>query len=341
MKVLVVGPAAYFSTWDVYEGHLAGFRANGCEVFAFDYGKWLRTFGEFAKWMKRYRKGSPDLTEKIYIMGSESIYVTARVHEVDLVWMVAPMHVHPAILGLMLRDGIKTAGYMTECPYEDDQWINRAPLLTYCFVNDKNSVSRFQQENPRSFYMGHSYDPKRHISQKRGVEDTDVTFVGTGFPARRKFLEAVNWEGIDVRLWGYWKGVPKRSAIDPYLTRCILDNTETTALYKRSRIGLQLHRKDKWYGFKGECEEPAYSLGPRSYELAACGVFQVSDERPELHEVFDGSIPTFSTPAELEGLIRRYLANPGERQKLAEKQRQAVQPYTFENRIKQALELIA
>jgi hypothetical protein len=338
MKVLVVGPAAYFSTWDVYEGHLAGFRANGCEVFAFDYGKWLRAFGEFSHWMKRRR--ATDLSEKIYVMGGESIYVAAHVHEVDLVWMVAPMHVHPAILGLMLRDGIKTAGYMTECPYEDDIWVKRAALFTYCFLNDKNSVDLFRQVNPRSFYMGHAFDPNRHCPQACEA-DMDVAFVGTGFPARRRFFEAVDWEGVDLRLYGYWAKTPKGSSLWSYLTPCILDNGETVDIYRRSRIGLQLHRKDKWYGHKGECEEHAHSLGPRSYELAASGVFQVSDERPELHEVFDGSVPTFSTPAELEGLVRHYLADPGARRELAERQRQAVQPYTFENRIKQALEVIA
>jgi len=341
VKVLAVGPAAYYSTWDVYEGHVAGLAANGCDVHAFDYGKRLRTWSEFYNWAKRHKKLGEDFKEKLYIMAGESIYVTARALEADLVWMVAPMHVHSIILRLLHRDGIKTAGYMTECPYEDDVWIERAPLFDYCFLCDQNSVERWRERNPRSFYLGHAYDPTRHQPAQTEPEH-DVVFIGTGFPARRRFLEAVDWTGIDFRAFGFWKHVPKAAPLRAHLETRIVPNLETIDLYRHSRIGLQLHRIDTYYR-KGSCIKPgaAYSLGPRSYELAGCGVFQVSDgERPELHDVFNGSVPTFGTPAELGALVRYYLANPEERADLAAKQHEAVQPHTFANRMKEALSII-
>lgn len=356
MKVLAVGPASYFSTWDVYEGQVAGLAANGCEVHAFDYGKRLRTFSEFYNWAKRRKKVGEGFNEKLYIMAGESIYVTARVHEVDLVWFVAPMHVHSLILQLLRRDGIRTAGYMTECPYEDDTWVERAELFDYCFLCDRNSVERWRERNPRSFYLAHAYDPARHFPKALlpaspslaefakyiWTSSYDVVFVGTGFPARRKFLEAVDWTGIEFRAFGYWRHVPGKSPLHPHLESRIMANAEATDLYRRSHIGLQLHRSDTYYRHGWRIEPgAAYSLGPRSYELAACGTFQVSDERPELHDVFDGSVPTFSTPAELGALVRRYLANPGEREELAARQREAVAPHTFANRMKEVLTIVS
>jgi spore maturation protein CgeB len=353
MKVLCVGPASYYSTFDVWQGQTAGFAANGCEVFQFDYGKRLRIFNEFYQWAKRHRSLTPEFKERIYAWSGESIYITAKVHQVDLVWLVAPMHVHPVPLGLLRMDGIRTAGYATEAPYEDDVWVERAGLFDYCFVCDRNSVERWRERNPQSFYLGHAYDPARHFPSEPsspeappGLEDWltpyDVVFVGTGFPARRKFLEAVDWTGIDFRAFGHWRSVPKAATIRQYLEARILANEETAAVYRRARIGLQLHRSDTYYRHGWRMKPgAAYSLGPRSYELAACGVFQVSDERPELHDVFDGSVPTFSTPAELGALVRRYLASPEERADLAAKQHEAVAPYTFASRMKEVLTIVS
>jgi spore maturation protein CgeB len=49
------------------------------------------------------------------------------------------------------------------------------------------------------------------------------------------------------------------------------------------------------------------SLSPRAYELAACGVFHLSDYRSEVAEVFGDVVPTFTTATEAEALIRRWL----------------------------------
>lgn len=340
MKVLSVGPAAYFSTYDVWVGQTAGLVANGVEVHAFDYGKRLRVFSEFWKWARRHKTLGEDFKEKLYMMAGESVYVTARALDVDLVWLASPMHIHTLILRLLEKDGIRTAGYMSESPYEDEVWEARAHNFTYCFVNDRNSVERFRRRNPRSYYLAHAYDPERHFPQAVEAE-RDVVFVGTGFPGRRRFFEAVDWTDIQLEVFGFWKNTPPRSPLRPHLTQMILSNEEAVDLYRRSRLGIQLHRVDKWYGHKGACTDPAYSLGPRSYELAACGVFQVSDERPELHDVFHGTVPVFGTPAELEGTIRHYLAHEGERLRLAEEQRQAVQGHTFAARMREALELVA
>jgi len=339
MKVLVVAPYPRYSTYDVYTGHVAGFQANGCETFAFDYGKWLGYFNDFGKWAKRRRKALPELIEKVQVMAGESIYVAARVHQVDLVWMVAPVHIHPVIKALMMRDGITTAGYMTECPYEDERWVEHAQMFTHCFVNDRFSVDRFREVNPSSHYLPHAYDPDRHFPVPHEPEQ-DVAFIGSAFPRRRRFFDAVDWSGIDIRLFGMW-GRSAGSPLAKFVTRMIVDNSQTVEIYRRTRIGLQLHRIDTWFARRRICRDPAQSLGPRSYELAGCKTFQISDHRPELDEVFGDTVPVFKTPEEMETLIRYYLKHDSERRELAERQHEAVKPCTFENRIKQALELIA
>jgi spore maturation protein CgeB len=342
MKILAVAPAARFSVMDVYNGQVAGLRENGVKVYEFDYGKRLGLFNEFLQWCARHKKIGEGFNEKLYTMAGESIYVTAKALEVDLVWMNSPLHVHTLILYLLKRDGIRTAGYMSESPYEDDRWLVRASMFDYCFINDPVSLERWRAVNPQTFYLPHAYDPARHHLNGHVEKEFDVAFVGTGFPTRRKFFEKVDWTGITPKFAGYWPKTPTRTKLRPFLEFRILDNAETVSLYQRSRIGLQLHRTDTYLQDGGQIDPgSAHSLGPRSYELAACGVFQVSDERPELREVFGDSVPTFTTPAELEQQIRYYLANPDKREEMGLAQHQAVQPHTFANRMKDVLEIVA
>jgi hypothetical protein len=68
----------------------------------------------------------------------------------------------------------------------------------------------------------------------------------------------------------------------------------------------------------------------------------VSDHRPEIGEVFGESIPTYppGVPWRLEGLLRRYLADPGERARLAGLARERVQRHTFAQRAAAVIEAI-
>jgi len=131
---------------------------------------------------------------------------------------------------------------------------------------------------------------------------------------------------------------PLRSSVRPRL----IDNPFTARIYRGATIGISMHRTERTY--EGEAlidSGEAYSVGPRTYELAACGLFQLSDERAELHDIFNGSVPTFRTPADLERLVRYYLSNSDERQELAGRQLEAVKPHTVERRMAQLLEYVA
>ena len=195
-------------------------------------------------------------------------------------------------------------------------------------------------------------------------------FVGTGFPSRQKFLEETDWTDIDLNLWGNWwqveegngqarhketgrfvkKGyaqrypdkVIARSPIADYVRRRLVENQTTAKLYRGSKIGISMHRTERFYRTGGVIDpNEAYSLGPRAFELAACGLFQLSDPRPELVDVFEDSVPTFETPDDLGRLVRHYLKHDGEREALAKQNLEAVQGHTFEARARQMLSIAA
>jgi spore maturation protein CgeB len=118
----------------------------------------------------------------------------------------------------------------------------------------------------------------------------------------------------------------------------VTENATTAALYRRAKIGLNLHRTSKGFGRGAPRIAHAESLNPRAYELAASGCFQISDARAEIAEVFGGAVPTFTTPDDLTRRIRGYLANPDVRDHLAAAAQRAVQGHTFAARAQQITE---
>ena len=74
----------------------------------------------------------------------------------------------------------------------------------------------------------------------------------------------------------------------------------------------------------------ADSLNPRALELAACGVFTVSDFRREVREVFGDLVPTFADPKDLGPLIRKWLADDAGRRTVAAQLPGCVADRTFD-----------
>lgn len=160
----------------------------------------------------------------------------------------------------------------------------------------------------------------------------DVVFVGTGFRERVDLLESVDWTGIDLGLYGQWEDLPDDSPLHRYLCGGVVSNATAAELYRRAKIGLNLYRQLEGWGAPGARRVGgAESLNPRAYELAACGCFQISDERAEIAERFSG-ISTFQTAEQLGGLVREFLADDYTRQVCAQSSVRDVAGHTFADR---------
>jgi spore maturation protein CgeB len=66
-------------------------------------------------------------------------------------------------------------------------------------------------------------------------------------------------------------------------------------------------------------------VNPRTFELAACGAFQLTDRRSLIRDLFTASeVATVSSPDELPGEISRWLREPDQRVAMAAQARQRV-----------------
>ncbi|MDD5366932.1 MAG: glycosyltransferase [Gallionellaceae bacterium] len=316
MKVLFVYPVAMMSVSDVAAGYHQALLRAGHDVKVYHLGK---------RWAYHDLAINPDLPEPERLralskQASETMVIEAWYHDADLVLIVSGLSVHPLALQLLRKGGIPTCVIHTESPYQDEQqaeWSAHYPGMLCC-THERTSAEKYGW-----LYLPHAYDPMIHWPHRH--EDdvaSDVLLLGTGWPERVKLLEAVDWTGIDLRLIGLWQLDPA-SPLQRAYRPGIVANIDAPRLYASAKVCLNLHRHS----------DEAVSANPRAYELAACGACQLSDARADVRTLFDGSVPTFTTPAELSDRVRQLLASPSDRRTCAAEARARVDGETFDARL--------
>jgi spore maturation protein CgeB len=339
VRLLVVHPGASASTHDVYVGLTRALERQGHEIIPYLLDGRIDSMGGWLNWQWK-KAGKPDpkptSADILYLAGTP-VFERALRTLPDWVIVISAMYVHPDVLIMLRRLGVPTAYVFTESPYDLKAETRVAPYADVVFTNERSCVDTFREVNKHSYYLPHAYDPERHYPRQslamRPVHD--VVFVGTGFQERIELLSAVNWDGIDLGLYGSWSLMGSRSKLRRYVRSTVpISNAETSALYRSARIGLNLYRTSMGFGRDAPRIARADSLNPRAYELAACGVFQVCDWRPEVDEMFGGTVCTFTDAAVLEDCIRWALEHEDHRRDWAAQAMKLVRHETFDERAK-------
>jgi spore maturation protein CgeB len=352
-RILLIHPGHGFSTHDVYTGVLAGLQAHGVDVVEYRLDHALRMYGalldaadevgivedadkpETAGLMPR-----PDLHQ----MAASNIGMLALAQRFDAMIAITGNNLHFTVPLALRQTGVPTALICTESPYQTTiREQHDAAAYDYVFTNERRAVSLFTRNAPeRVHYLPHAYNPAVH---QRGTHDPaqvcDVYFVGTAFEERKRLFGAINWTGIDFRCTGaLWHG----TATTEEKLRGVTPNSIVAAGYRSAKININHHRTTQDYRDGSQIEaHMAESLGPRAYEIAACGGFQLMDDsRPEAREVFGESLVTYKSgdSADLERQIRFFLSRPDVRHRLAAAQYEAVQPHSWHQRARRILDII-
>ncbi len=347
VKMLLVHPGASWSTADVYNNLLAGLRAHGVEPLLYNLDVRLARSNHWLtwNWNKSGKRGQkPTFADAAYHAGIGVIERALR-HQVDWVLVVSAMFLHPDILILLRRAGLKVACLFTESPYDDEPQLTVAGLVDVAWTNERSSVAALRAACPRTYYLAHAFNPDAHrpdLPVDLDVPCHDVVFVGTGFRERIDLLKALPWSGsdIDFGLYGTWSALGPRSWLRrEALKGSVVDNRLAAQLYRAAKVGLNWHRTSQGFGTGADHPQiaGAESLNPRCYELAACQSFFVTDRRAELDDVFGDLVPTFSTADELDALVRRWLPDDAGRKARAAAIHDAVRSHTWHARAEQVL----
>jgi hypothetical protein len=166
--------------------------------------------------------------------------------------------------------GLPVFVLFTETPYDTEAELLWAAECDGVWTNERASLPAFRSVNPRSGYLPHGWHPERHRASARAhdasVPAHDVVFVGSGFPERIAWLNAIDWSGIDLGLYGSWRDFGLKPQVEACIRGPMIGNEYASALYRRARLGVNLYRS------RGMRQSPLTivpeSLSPRAYELA-------------------------------------------------------------------------
>jgi spore maturation protein CgeB len=256
----------------------------------------------------------------------------------DVILCTSAFFTPPFVLEVMRSRGHKIVMLFTEGPYQTGMQLKMAEYAHLSLVNDPCDIEKYRELGPAE-YMPHAYRPAIHHPGPAVPElACDLGFVGTGFPSRIEFLEAMDLDGLDVLLAGHWLSLaedsPLRRLVAHDLGECF-GNDQAADVYRSARCGLNLYRREAEDEHAGE----GWAMGPREVELAACGTYFLRDPRPESDELFP-MLPSFTSPQEASELLRWALAHPQERAEAALKARSAIAGRTFEANARSLLRLL-
>lgn len=340
MRIMVIHPGHGFSTADVFTGLCAGLEANGVETIPYPLDAALDVNLAMYGIVQAH---APTVAAAFdpYAVAAHAIIGRAIWREVDWVLAVTGQNLHFGAVGTLRKAGIKTALLCTESPYLTME-RERFDAVHYdvVFTNDKNATHLFGKP---AVYLPAAYNPNVHTRAGRTIDNPpDVFFVGSGFEERKQLFAGADWTGINLKIAGtLWDGNQDTDTI----LRRLMDNQEAAAYYRSAAISLNHHRTTMDYS-SGQhiAQGGAYSAGPRFYEIAACGGFQlIDDSRPEAAAVLGAALATYRAgdSSSLEREIRYWLANPAARQERAAAQHAAIQPHSWTNRAAELLEQLS
>jgi spore maturation protein CgeB len=157
----------------------------------------------------------------------------------------------------------------------------------------------------------------------------DVTFVGNLYGDRAQWIGALRQAGIDVQCFGHGTEhgvVPAQKIPD---------------LYRRSRISLGFTGAGDgalWFGASGG------QIKARTFEVPGAGGFLLSQGASGIDRYYTAGeeIATFVTPDELTAQVRYYLANPQQRDAIAQAgHRRTSEQHTYDIRFADILERLS
>jgi spore maturation protein CgeB len=123
-----------------------------------------------------------------------------------------------------------------------------------------------------------------------------------------------------------------------------MNQQDTAAFYNQARIIINMHRDHNDYMINmNSLGIPAASPNPRTFEINACAVLQMSDIRDDMASFFlpGEEIVLYESPEDLLNKFEYYLTHEEERQAIALRgMRRVMRDHTYDRRLDQMLVLL-
>ena len=274
---------------------------------------------------------------------SQAVLAKAETFEPDLVLSMAQAPLSRQALKKLAKDDIATAMWFMEDHRLFTYWKGFAPYYDFFAVIQKEPIlEQLQELGVNALYLPMAALPGFHAQLKLDPLDqrrfgADLSFMGAGYPNRRVAFRQLT--RYDFKIWGTeWDNEPLLAS-HLQLQGARISPEDCVKIFNASKINLNLHSSIQ----TNKLVPGGDFVNPRTFELAACGAFQLIDKRKLLPELFDDNeLASFESMEELLELIPFYLNNPDKRCEMAQKaQAKALAQHTYQHRMQTLIDFIA
>jgi len=275
---------------------------------------------------------------------SELVLAKVMDYRPDLVFALAQAPLTKESLLRLKNDGVPTAFWFVEDYRTMNYWREIAPFYDYFFtIQEGEFFCQLKELGLDNFhYLPLAASPEWHRPLDLTEEElheygSDLSFVGAGYYNRRNlFLRLIDF---DLKIWGNeWEGaLPLLRYIQRKGER--VSTEETVKIFNASKINLNLHSSNRHEGINPYGD----FVNPRTFEIAACGAFQLVDYRRDLPRFFNLSeeLVCFQDVEDLRKKISYFLARPTEREEIARRARQRVlREHTYKKRMQELMSFL-
>lgn len=246
------------------------------------------------------------------------------------------------------KQGIKTALWLTDDPYYIDITKSKASCFDVVFTQEYSCVPLYQSVGcPKVYYLPLAADPDVfHPKIVNPNYESDILFVGCAFWNRVNLFDSIArylYKKNVIILGLYWERLKNYGLLKGKIHNTWASPEETASYYNGAKIVINIHRlyDDSTININTQ-KVNANSVNPRTFEISACGAFQLTDIREGLTSFYKPGvdIATYSSPNDLIRKIEYYLNHEAERKAIALNGLNKTQEeHTFLNRINSLLNI--
>ncbi|NDC37642.1 MAG: hypothetical protein EBZ48_06270, partial [Proteobacteria bacterium] len=262
----------------------------------------------------------------------------------DILLCMAQAPITGEVLTELRKRGVITVLWFVEDYQRFGYWQQMARFFDFVFTIQRGEcIEAIKAAGAGEVhYLATACDPDLHrplqlSPEERGRWGSKISFVGAGYHNRQQVF--ASFANLPFKIWGTeW---PTCKPFDRLVQEDgrRLTPGEYIKIFNSTDINLNLHSSAERDGV----DPFGDFVNPRTFELAACGAFQLVDERELLRENFEAGseVATFRTAAELREKIQYFLAHPEEARQIAERGRQrALRDHTYTQRMREMLLMI-
>lgn len=275
---------------------------------------------------------------------AQSILESCLEKKTDILICMAQAPITGRVLMELRAKGIITVLWFMEDYLRFTYWKEMSKFYDFVFTIQKGECMELIKNAGAGevHYLPMACDPLVHAPKQLSASEkqewgSPISFVGAGYHNRQQIF--ASFAELPFKLWGTeWPGCkPFDKMIQKEGKR--LTPEEYTKIFCGTDVNINLHSSNERDGV----DPFGDFVNPRTFELAACGAFQLVDERSLLPEIFEAGkeVITFKDKKDLRDKIDYYLAHPEERKKIAETARTKVlNQHTYGHRLQEMLSII-